>query len=253
MRRRTTSTAPALQPALNLLSPWVLEELRVRRLRGRFALGGLALVLALAGGWTFQRLELAGAQADLRGEEAVAAGLGQRIADLGDVRTYVQGVGRRALTVQQAMRTEVAFSDVLQALDGATPRGARIDSVSVVLPEPTAADPATAPVATPVDPAADPAEDPRGLVPTACPGPDPFATRVVIGCLDLSGTAATRDQVGRLVVALGRNPLFVEPFVSTTTASDGSGVAFTGSVALSPAAFSGRFDELPALLGGDAS
>lgn len=242
MRRRTTSSAPALQPALNLLSPWVLEELRVRRLRGRFALGGLALVLALAGGWTFQRLELSGARADLRGEEAVAAGLSQRIADLGEVRTFVQGVNRRALTVQQAMRTQVSFAEVLRALDAATPRGARLESVAVVLPVPT----------TPSTPAEETA-DARGLVATTCPGPDPFATRVVIGCLELSGTAGDRGQVGRLVVALGDSALFVEPFVSTTTSSDGSGVSFTGSVALSPAAFSGRFDELPDLLPGGTS
>lgn len=229
-----------MRPALNLLSPWVLEELRVRRLRQRFAVGAVALVLALAGAWTFQRLELEHVRADLRGEDAVSEGLSDRIDDLAEVRTYVQGVQRRAVTVQGAMLTEVQFSSVLDALARATPDGARIESVQVVLPT-GAADPGAA------EPGAEePASaEARGLAGAVCPGPDPFATAVVIGCLDLSGTATDRAQVSRLVVALGRDRLFVEPFVSTTTTSDGSGVAFTGSVALSPAAFSGRYDDLP--------
>jgi Tfp pilus assembly protein PilN len=232
-----------MRPALNLLSPWVLQELRVRRFRQRFVVGAVALAVALAGAWTFQRLELEQVRADLRGEQAVTSGLTARISDLGEVRTYVEGVGRRALTVQAAMLTEVRFSSVLAALRRATPAGARIDGVQVIL-----ANGATEPGA---DGSA--AEAARGLTGAVCPGPDPFATEVVIGCLELSGTAADREQVSRLVVALGHDPVFVEPFVSTTTTSDGSGVAFTGSVALSPAAFSGRYDDLTARTSGGAS
>ncbi|WP_309649323.1 hypothetical protein [Nocardioides sp.] len=247
-----------MRPALNLLSPWVLEELRVRRLRQRFAIGAVALVLSLAGGWTFQRLELEQVRADLRGEEAVSSGLTDRIGGLAEVRSYVQGVQGRALTVQGTMLTEVEFSSVLDALAQATPDGARIESVQVVLPT-GAAEPGPDDAVDPEDP--DEPDDPgdagdvgaRGLAGAVCPGPDPFATAVIIGCLDLSGTATDRAQVSRLVVALDRSRLFVEPFVSTTTTSDGSGVAFTGSVALSPAAFSGRFDDLPAQLPGGAS
>ena len=41
---------------------------------------------------------------------------------------------RRARAVQQQMATDVAFSEVLEALADATPGGARIESLSVDLP-----------------------------------------------------------------------------------------------------------------------
>ena len=95
-----------------------------------------------------------------------------------------------------------------------------------------AADPAAVPGATP-DPAA-------AATVSACPGPDPFNTKPVIGCITLAGSATSRAQVGELVIALDRIGLFVEPFISTTSASD-STVTFGGSVGLSQAAFSKRY------------
>lgn len=242
--RRRTEAEPVTEARVDLLSPWVHDRLRARRLTERYGLGLLALVLLLAAGWTYQRVALAQAEADLRGEEAAATTLQQQIADLGPVQQYVDGVDRRARTVQELMLSDVAFSEVLAALAEATPGGASIDSLSVDLPTPAA-------VAglvdaqgrvTDVDPS-------RGLLGAACPGPDPFATLVVVGCLTISGTAADRSTVGRLVEELDRSKEFVEPFISTTTATEGSGVTFTGSVALDPKVFSGRYDDLRVTVG----
>ena len=44
--------------------------------------------------------------------------------------------------------------------------------------------------------------------------------------------------------------LFVEPFISTTTTSDGDVVTFTGSVGLSEKAFSKRYADMEKLLAG---
>lgn len=227
-----------VRASVDLLSPWVHEQLRVHRWRTRLLAAGVALVLVIGGAWTYQRLALAGAAADLRGEEAVAGQLTREIAALAPVQGYLDGVERRARTVQQAMLSDVDFARVLRELAASVPTGAGIDTLAVDLPAPAPeAAPALAADGTITDPA-------RGLGTTSCPGPDPFATLVVVGCLSFSGTAADREDVGRLVDALDRSSWFVEPFVTTTTTSDGSPIAFSGSVALDPKVFSARFDEL---------
>ncbi|MBA2954498.1 hypothetical protein GON03_09205 [Nocardioides sp. MAH-18] len=232
-----SSKAPRPAAAsVNLLSPWVFEELRVHQLRRRFLLGGIVLVVAIALLWSILRFNLHQANEDLRGEEAVTEGLSQQLKELAPVKTYVDSVTRRVVTVVGATYDDVAFSRVLGALDAATPAGATLDEISVEL---AAAETGTAPDDAPsvTDPA-------RGLVGSTCPGPDPFGTRVVVGCVTISGTAASRDAVGSLVIALGGDKLFVEPFVDTTTTEGSDAVTFSGSVGLSPAVFSGRYDAL---------
>ncbi len=223
--------------SVNLLSPWVFEQLRVVRLRRGFAAGLAGLGLLVAVGWAGQHLRLYEARQDLRGDQAVATGLSHQIAALAPVSDYVAAVERKARTVQRAMYQEVAFSRVLAGLRQATPAGATIDTVAVTLPSPV--DPSAPP-----DPAA--IDVSRGIV-AECPGPDPFATRPIVGCLNLTGSARDRATVGRLVIALGRAGLFVEPFVSTTTTSGDQPVTFSGSVGLSPQAFTKRYDHIVGL------
>lgn len=219
--------------SVNLLSPWVHEDLRARRWRGRFALAAVALVVAMGAGWTFQQLSLSRAEADLRGEEAVTTSLQERIGELAGVRAYVDGVTRRGLTVQQEMLTEVAFSDVLAALEEATPGSATIETTGVSLPA-----------------AGDAAPDDalRGLAASPCPGPDPFGALEVVGCLTFTGRAPDRATVASLVERLDAEKAFDEPFVTTTTVSD-TELVFTGSVALTTKVFTGRFDDLADVTG----
>ena len=238
--RAPADTRVEVVSSVNLLSPWVHEELRVRRWRQRFALGLLALVVVIAGAWSYERVVLAQVEADLRGEEATAESLQGRIADLAQVQTYVDGVARRARAVQQQMVTDVAFSQVLEALADATPAGARIESLSVDLPTG---------VGVTIAPDGTIGEVTRGLVAAGCPGPDPFAVLEVIGCVTLSGTAADRSTVGRLVIELAAAKEFSEPFITTTTTDEGSSVTFSGSVALTPKVFSGRYDDRASLTG----
>jgi hypothetical protein len=249
-RRRSTKEKPAKASAgkpprtgvasVNLLSPWVFEELRVHQLRRRFLFGGAVLLAVIALVWCALQFNLHRANADLRGEEAVGAGLTRELRELAPVRTYVNSVERRVVTVKGATYDDVAFSKVLAALDAATPNGATIGSISVELAaaeKDTSDDKAKDSKAAEKDPA-------RGLVGTTCPGPDPFGTRVVVGCVTIEGTAVSRDAVSGLVIALGADKLFVEPFVDTTTTEDSDAVTFSGSVGISPTAFSGRYDSL---------
>lgn len=253
---------PAGPASVDLLSPWVHDALRVRALRFRFAWAGLAMVVLVAAAWGGQQLRLAEARADLRGEEAVGTSLDRAIADLAPVERYVAAVRAQGGLVGAAMFTEIEFSQVLKTLAQVRPRGTDLDAVSLTLPAPGApAADGAAPAATgtlpatpslPADDAVDPVVLGRGIA-AACPGPDPFATLAIVGCVTLSGTAPDRRVVAELVRRLDREELFVEPFVSTTTTADDEPVTFSGSVGLSPLVFSGRYDALLLDLFGEGS
>lgn len=253
MGRRTRHPAHTPVPTVNLLSPWVFEAMATRRLRRRFVVAGCALVLLLGAGWSVQHLRVGQAEQVLTVEQAETARLTAQTQELAPVRAFVAAVDQQKVTVQEAMRNEVYLSRVLSGLDDATPGGARVESVAVTVTPPaetTGATGATDPAATgesSTDTAAAPAPSTAPTV-SPCPGPDPFNTRVVVGCITLSGSADSRATVGKLVINLGGDKLFVEPFISTTTTADGDAVMFTGSVGLSTKAFSKRYAALGALL-----
>lgn len=266
---------PSPGNSVNLLSGWVLEEIEVRTLRRRFALGSVAVLVAVVGVWGFESFSLRDVRTDLAAERATTTALQGRIEALAPVRTYVDGVRGRAVDVQTAMRTDVSFGRTLLALQDATPAGLEIEDLAVsLLPTDQELANATAQsvagtTAPPPDGStpvvADEAEDPesdftRGLSGAACPGPDPFDTTPSIGCVTISGSAEDRDAVSALVEALSRETAFVEPFITTTTtdaaetgdgtgATAGASVTFSGTVGLTPKVFSGRYDGLIATLG----
>lgn len=214
----------AALPSVNLLSDSAFARLAARRLRQRFGAGAVAMVALVAGAWGFQHVRVQETQKLVAVEQAETTRLTGQTQVLAPVRTFVNGVAVQQLTVQTAMAGEVYLSDVLDGVRDATPLGAELVSVAVTV----------APLAGP-DAAAT-----TGAA-SACPGPDPFNTRTVIGCVTLSGTAGSRAEVGDMVIALGASPLFVEPFISTTTTGDTDAVTFSGSVGLSEKVLSGRY------------
>lgn len=242
MRRLSRPVAHDPVPTVNLLSPWAFEAIATRRLRQRFVAAAVVLVLLLGAGWMVQRLRVGQAEEALTAGRAETARLAAQTKELAPVRTYVATVDQQTVTVQEAMKNEVRLSRVLAGLGRATPTGAKVGSVTVTVSPPSGG-PGTTAAAAPVTPTA--AGDGE---PSTCPGPDPFNTRVVVGCVTLSGSARSRASVGALVVSLGRDPLFVEPFISTTTTAEGDEVTFTGSVGLSTKAFTRRYAKLDVLL-----
>lgn len=233
-------------PAVNLLSPWSFEAISTRRLRQRFSVACLALALVVAAAWGVQHVRVTQAEQELRVEQAQAQLLTAETGALAPVKAFVASVEQQKATVQETMAREIYFSRLLDALQAATPSGAKVDSAIVALsPEPPPApaattDPEAGAGATPPEPVVD--------VPSPCPGPDPFNTLAVVGCVTLSGSAQSRRSVGDLVIGLGDSKLFVEPFISATTSADGTGVTFTGSVGLSERVFTNRYADLDELL-----
>lgn len=241
-RGKNKNQAPGL-PTVNILSPWVFERLAIRRLRRRFALGAFVLVLVIAAAWSAQHLRIRQAQQVLDVESAETTRLTAQTNELAPVRAFVTGIDQQKKTVQDTMTSEIYFSRVLEGIQRDAPLGAVVTSLQVTL-APAAAVPAAA--------AGEPAEAAVPVV-SPCPGPDPFNTKVVVGCITISGSAATRADVGAFVIALGDDELFVEPFISTTTTADGSEVTFSGSVGLSEKVYSGRYADLDKLLGTGAT
>jgi Tfp pilus assembly protein PilN len=258
MRWRTGKQQPRpTLPSVNLLSPSAFERLATRRLRRRFAAAGAVLVVLVAAAWGGQHLRVAQAEQLLSVEQAETTRLTQETQELLPVRAFVAGVQQQLATVSETMEREIYFSVVLDGLQDASPSGVRLDSVAATL--------APAPVEAPATPApaeegtseegtsedeSSPAPEPAPAAPveSPCPGPDPFQTRTVVGCVTLSGSATSRAEVGDLVIRLGKDRLFVEPFISTTTTGDEDRVTFSGSVGLSEKVFSKRYAELEELL-----
>jgi len=216
-------------PTVNLLSQSAFDRLTVRALRQRFAAGAAVLALVVGAGWGIQHVRVGEAQKMVEVEQAQTTRLSAETQALAPVRSFVSGVGAQVQTVQTAMSQEIYFSEVLDGIRAASPAGAQLQALSVTL----ASTDGTTTTTT------------SGTAGgSACPGPDPFDTKTVVGCVTLSGTAASRAEVGQLVVNLGDSDLFVEPFINTTTTADSADVSFSGSVGLSPKVYSKRYAEL---------
>lgn len=248
MRRLTRHHAHNPVPSVNLLSPWVFEAMDTRRLHQRFAAAAGVLVLLIGAGWAVQHLRTGQAQQVLAVEQAETTRLTSQTQELAPVRAYVATVDQQKLTVQQSMQSELYVSRVLAGLEDAAPQGAEVETLAITLAPPVVPPAATTEVAEGTEATEDAPAPPAAPVISPCPGPDPFNTRVVVGCITLSGSADSRATVGGLVVNLGDDPLFVEPFISTTTTADGDRVMFTGSVGLSTKSFTHRYDPIDDLL-----
>jgi Tfp pilus assembly protein PilN len=225
-------------PSVNILSPWVFERMAISQLRQRFTPAGLVLILLVVAGWAVQGLRIDQAEKVLAVEQAETSRLTAETNELAPVQTFVATVGQHQLSVQNNMAAEIYFSRVVEELQNATPFAAHVESVSVAL-DPNAGSVAlgNAPAVGETIPVVSP-----------CPGPDPFNTKLVIGCITLAGSAGSRADVGELVINLGNEELFVEPFISTTTTGEGNEVTFSGSVGLSDKVYSRRYAELDKLL-----
>jgi hypothetical protein len=230
-------------PTVNLLSPWAFEAMATRKLYQWFAAGAVALLLLTTLVWSVQHLRTQSAQQSLAQEQARTRELTTQSKQLQPVQSYVSTVDDQKKLAGTAMQHEVLLSRVVSGLRQATPKGARMESISMTV-SPSADDDAAGTGATPA-----PSATTGSGSGASCPGPDPFHTRELVGCVTVSGSARSRASVGALVENLGRDRLFVEPFISTTTTGDGKGFEFTGSVGLSTRAYSHRYADMDALLG----
>jgi hypothetical protein len=237
MKRRGGGSHPRPGlPKVNLLSQSEFDRMAARRLRKRFVAGGVVLLILVGAGWFVQHTRVQDAQKLVVVEQAETNRLSSEAQTLTAIKVFVTGVDSQKQTVATTMAREIYFSEVLEGIRAASPSGTSLQAITVTL-APDAAGPG-APAAAGAAPATG---APGTAGASVCPGPDPFQTETIIGCVTLSGTAVSRAEVGELVTRLGGMGLFVEPFVSTTTTGDSASVTFSGSVGLSEKVYSHRY------------
>lgn len=211
--------APKL-PQVNLLPHSVSESMAMARVR-RWTVVAVAVVLIAAGGlWWLQGSTIEKAEADLAAARQQNNTLQGQVAALAPVKQMYEQITRLQDVVTTTLAAQPQASLVIERLVQA---GQQVTGSPIAM---TSLDVAYA-IPKPGDPL------------SQCPNPDPFGEQVTVGCLTFSGTAVDRDQVSQFLRILEADPLFIGPYVTSTTATEiqsgargnrtQSVVAFTGS------------------------
>jgi Tfp pilus assembly protein PilN len=215
-------------PIVNLLSPELQEMIERTRLKRLFALLTVGLVVAMAVLWGAQTALINAAQSRLEDEQAISNQLAAEQNALAPVRSFYGQIDANRATIQTTMQNEVLTSQVLTALEEATPPGVSVDSFGLTLGGSTAA-----------AGAADPS-----MTSGACPSANPYeAAAPSAGCITVSGSASNRSVVGQWLDNLEAQPMFTVAFIPSTTADpEGGRITFTASVGLDAAtAYQNRY------------
>jgi len=206
-------------PQVNLLPKDVTDSIAVGRVRRVFVVGVILLGVAVAGVWWLQGSTITRAETDLGAATAENTRLRAELASLTPVKQMYEQITRLQGVVTTTLASQPQAAVVLARLGAAAQTAGGADIVLsnaevnyTGLPE-------------------------AGGLLNACPNPDPFGTDITVGCLSFTATASTREQVSALLRQLDADPLFVGPYVtsSSVTALEGGrdSVAFSGSAGVS--------------------
>lgn len=237
----TPSTGPIYVPGLptvNLVPPKYAAAVEQRQRMVQLGFGVIVALGALVLLFLGQSTQIALANSHLSDKKAALTKVLGQEADptLVAASNYYTSVGTMEKTATGSMQSEVLYSVLLTDFQKDTPAGISYTSLSV----------ATGGAATTGSAVVS--------APTTCSSPDPFHTSATIGCITFSASAPNRAAVSALIKALGADSKnFADPFVASAnsgTASNGSGVTFSGTVAITPAMLSGRYNNSTYLTGG---
>lgn len=209
---------PAL-PAADLIPGMIREAIAARRARTVALLLAVIVLAFAAGTWTWWTAELDGKQRELAGVQATNTTLQTEVTALTPVETLVRQVEAQTGLLQEARASQPESVTIVDGLRTAarTSGPVSLDSLSITFH----------PIPAPGEPL------------NPCPDPDPFAEEISIGCATFSASTDSRESISRFLQALEDDPLFVGPFVNTssiaaqidTPASER--VTFSGSVGVS--------------------
>lgn len=218
-----TSTNPSFtQPSLplaDLIPSSVREVLAARRARTVSLLLSV-IVLALAVGvWAWWTAALEDKKRELASAQATNSSLQQEVNTLTPVETLVRQVEAQTGLLQGARASQPESVTIVDRLrtTAAASGPVSLDSLSITFH----------PIPAP------------GTALNPCPDPDPFAEEISIGCVTFSASTNSRASISRFLQALEMDPLFIGPFVNTSSIAaqidtPGSGkVTFSGSVGVS--------------------
>ena len=194
--------APVL-PHVNLLPKVVRDAVAVRKVRRVLVTLAVALVVATAGLWYVQGSRIADAEAGLAAAQAEGVDLQAKVTSLAPVKAFYAQLNAQQSLVGTAMASQPQAAVILERLNAAARAagggsGVQIDDVIITY--------------TGIPAAGGPLN--------ACNSSDPFNTDVTIGCAAFSASAGNRQQVANLLSELAADPLFVGPYVDSTSFDD---------------------------------
>lgn len=213
----------ATLPRVDLLPPAVGQSIALRKVR-RTIVTVLALLALAAGGlWYVQGSRIDDANAALAQAQAESTAIQAQMAALAPIKEMYLQINSQKDLVRTTMASQPQSAAVFSHLSaaateagGATP--VDFSSVSIVyqgIPK-------------------------TGDVLNACANPDPFGSDISVGCVAFEATAGTREQVSALLRVLAADPMFIGPYVdSSTISTDVTGVegkvVFSGTSGISTA------------------
>ena len=208
-------------PRVDLLPASVHESLARRRI---LRVTALLAVLLLAGGaalWYLQGSRISEAEAALKAANADQTAIQAKVAQLAPIKEMYKQINDQQELVKTTLMSQPQATAVLEhlyqvAARAAGPNGITFTSASVAYQGlPKAGDPLN-----------------------ACANPDPFGTDIAIGCLTFEATAGSREQISQFLRLLDEDPIFVGPYVDSSTMAVGTEgspttVTFTGTSGIS--------------------
>jgi type IV pilus assembly protein PilN len=212
--------APTL-PRVNLLPPAIRQSVALRKVRRNLVAVVVLLVIAVAGVWYLQGARIAEAEDRLAVAEAEGDDLQAQVAALAPITVLATALENQKALVDATLASQPQSALVISQLaeagrEAADGNGITFSNVGVTYEGIPAA----------------------GGTLNPCPNPDPFGTEATIGCITFNANAGDRTQVSRLLEVLEADPLFVGPYVTTTSvtlAEEGgaTGVTFAGTAGVS--------------------
>ena len=209
-------------PRVNLLPVAVRQSVAMRKVRRGLVAAVLLLVVAVGGVWYLQGSRIDDAEARLATAQAEGDGLQAQLEALAPITVLTAALADQKSLVEATLASQPQAALVIGQLaaDGREAAGGKGITFS------------SANISYQGIPAA-------GGTLNACPNPDPFGTEATIGCITFNANAADRKEVSRLLEVLEADPLFVGPYVTSTSVSPGvnggpaSDVTFAGTVGVS--------------------
>lgn len=208
-------------PRVNLLPPAVRRSVALRKVRRNLIVAVLLLVVAAGGVWYLQGSRIADAEARLALAQAEGDDLQDQVAALAPITVLATALENQKALVDATLASQPQAALVVARLaaagrEAASGSGISFSNVGITyqgIPE-------------------------AGGTLNSCPNPDPFGTEATIGCITFNASAADRQEVSRLLEVLEVDPLFVGPYVTSTSvtlaeAGGATGVTFSGTVGIS--------------------
>jgi hypothetical protein len=223
-------------PRIDLLPKQVIERQLVQRQRGGMGAALLLLLVVLGLWYALEARERGEAERQADQEQATAAGLSARRAQLQPLAGLEAQIAAADQLRAQVHAREIRFSTVMRDIAAVVPADVWLTSMAAAFTEGPAASAATAGDAAGAAAA--------GTTPGSPGAGGPVAT------ITFAGAGLGHPDVGGLLRALADAPrkggrqVYLNPYFTTSQRADDSGqqmVTFSATVDLSDAAYSGRY------------